>query len=196
MIGITGATGYIGSNLLDSCRGYGLDAEGIGKDKTSGKFDIIYHLATKYVKNHTTDDLYNMIYANYWFGLIWLEQAYRTGAKFIYTTSYFADNPKSLYGMQKKQFGEMVEFYGKKGLDYCIVKIFNTFGPEDDRDLFLTKVFNGEDVSTFDLNNEIKFTHVDTVCDFLLSARYMNGTVEVPHETGTVGEFIERYRHC
>lgn len=193
-IGITGSTGFIGSHLYKKCWHVGETALDIGRSNADvGKLDVIYHLATKYVKYPTPSEVVEMADANYAFGLKWLDFAFRNKVKFIYTTSYFEDNPKYLYSLQKKQFSDLVRFYGSQGLKYHIVKIFNTYGENDKRNLFLSRLYRGETVTIKDPNESIQYSHIRDVVDYLYDLRNfeVSGESEVPHKTSRIGSLFE-----
>lgn len=141
---ITGATGFIGSNILDKLRSdykitslirkkikyrlrkninflYFKNLNHLDKILKKEKFDIIIHCATHYKKKHTKKDIKMMIDANIHLGNIILEN-YKIlqFKKFInFTTVWenyngYKNNPANLYAAYKLSFTNILNFYKKQ----------------------------------------------------------------------------------
>lgn len=165
---LTGATGFIGSNILNELskefkitilirkkklinnkinKIYFNNLKQLDKLLKKKKFDIIIHCATLYKKEHAIEDISEMIEANLHLGNKILENCNNLKCKkFINFTSVWENyngikkNPPNLYSVQKIAFTELMNFYKKK---YKYTKFYNlylsqTFGENDRRE----KLFN------------------------------------------------------
>lgn len=141
---ITGATGFVGSNILNKLSInhkitslirnkkkykikkninflYFKNLNHLDKVLKKKKFDIIIHCATHYKKKHTSKDIKMMIDANIHLGNIILEN-YKSLQfnKFInFTTVWenfngFKNNPANLYAAYKLSFTNILNFYKKQ----------------------------------------------------------------------------------
>lgn len=207
MIAITGHRGFIGSRLLDKLYDDSEQVCELPKSVTNGTEiynslnwyypDVIYHLATRYIKDPLKEEIELMVEANYSLGIRLLDWSKLHGCKFIYTTSYFADDPKSLYALQKRHIEETAKLYHDLyGVKVAIVKVFNTWSLDDTRDLFLSRVVRGE-VKESDLTEPdgiVKYSHVDEVVKCLADLAdkdfdYIK--IEVPHKEMTAKELLK-----
>lgn len=173
---ITGGSGFVGSNLAKKLVQEGwkvylivreqsnLDAikeikEEVEIFRYSGKIDelidyfkklkeidIVFHLASLYLNQHTTEKLNNLLNSNIIFGTHLLEaMSYCNCSKFI-NTSTFAQhynnevyNPVNLYGATKEAFEKILEYYVQvRGIQAISLELFDNYGLNDKR----SKVLN------------------------------------------------------
>ena len=160
---ITGATGFIGSNLvkfykdkkilLITRRNFKIKSKLVKKlyyknfrDLSTKlkkiKADKVIHCATHYSKNHNLDEIENMLRANILLGNILLELSVKMRVKkFINISSIWekshinSPNDINLYTLTKYMFSEVIKFYSYR---YKIIKFFtlylpDTFGENDKR---------------------------------------------------------------
>lgn len=165
---ITGATGYIGKNLVMSLHSAGhevhiltranSDTSAINSfiskriiideinpclnyvfEETS--YDLVIHLATLFKADHKSEDVHNMIKANFSFGIQLVEAMTSNGSLNLinFTTSWqdFSETdalPVNLYASLKKAFSDTLPFYkSTRALSYLNLRIYDTYGPFDDR---------------------------------------------------------------
>jgi nucleoside-diphosphate-sugar epimerase len=100
--------------------------------------DIVFHLASKYVREEAPENIKALISSNITFGSQVLEAAANSGVKnFINTGSYFQFNsggkpPINLYGVAKKAFSEILNYYTSLNKFYSTsLIIYDVYGPGD-----------------------------------------------------------------
>lgn len=202
---ITGATGFVGKNLyahlIKSHELYVLSRE--SSDTTilypeheyvftgdiqhlenylrAEKIDGIIHLATKYVAEHTNDQIKDLILSNIYFGTAVLDAASRAGVKWFinvgtiwqnYNSPDYSDeyNPVNLYAATKQAFMTIARYYTEtSGIRFCTLKLCDTYGPNDSRkkimDLFSSVAISGETLSMSPGEQMIDIVHIDKVCE-------------------------------
>lgn len=142
--------------------------------------DVVFHLATHFLKDHAPDDVERLIDANIAFGAHLLEGLRGSGAIVVSAMSYFqysqgAPTPVSLYSATKQAFLEICEYYRVVcGLDVRQVVLFDTFGPGDTRNklvpLLLQALRNGSTVHLGPSRQPINLLYVEDVVSGLLAA--------------------------
>lgn len=168
---ITGITGYIGSNIARyivnnmKCQVIGIKRETsnmdyvrdiedkiklyqfggsfkeIDKILSTEKPDIIFHLAARFLHNHTPDDIDDLINSNIKFGMYILESMVRNKVKYLINTGtswlhYNNEeyNPVNLYAATKKAFQDILKFYTEAyNLNVITLDLTDTYGPGDKR---------------------------------------------------------------
>lgn len=160
---ITGATGFIGSNLIKfyknkkilliTRRNFKIKSKLVKKlyyknfrDLSTKlkkiKADKVIHCATHYSKNHNLDEIENMIRANILLGNILLELSEKMSVKkFINISSIWekshinSPNDLNLYTLTKYMFSEVIKFYSYryKGIKFFTLYLSDTFGKNDKR---------------------------------------------------------------
>lgn len=164
----TGATGFIGSNLIPALlqKKYSVailkrklsDLRQLEKQKDSliiydymnyqdienalknYKPDVVIHLATLYINNHTKDELQNLLDSNIVFGTYLLESMKNSGItkllnfgtrwQHINNELY---NPANLYAATKQAFYDILCWYNKDGIMSKTLELCDTFGKNDTR---------------------------------------------------------------
>ena len=138
---ITGASGFIGRNLMEALSNEGANIyaiihkinnlsltakkifydgtyESISKPLENEKIDIVIHLATYFLSNHKSEHIEPLIDANIKFGAYLLEFVKQKGIKFLINTSTYAEyfdhkeyNPQNLYAATKFAFEALQKYY-------------------------------------------------------------------------------------
>ncbi len=167
---VTGATGYIGSNLVrrllsdnwsvhiiiraDSnieVLNHILDRLVVHKHDGSTKSmidivfntspDVIFHLASLFIAQHTSDDIESLVTSNILFSTQLAEAAVINGVrKFINTSTSWQHLeqkdylPVNLYASTKQAFEDILKYFADSyGLKVLNLVLFDTYGPDDFR---------------------------------------------------------------
>lgn len=167
---ITGATGFIGSNLVRRMVSDGWEVHIIVRpnsdlailgscvDKTgvhtydgstsdlieivkTTSPDIVIHLASLFLAQHTTDDVLSLIQSNILFASQLLEAMDANGVRIIINTGtawqHYEDadyNPVCLYAATKQAFEAILEFYVEaRDFSAITLQLNDTYGPMDPR---------------------------------------------------------------
>lgn len=209
---ITGATGYIGSNLFQSIiknpthklllpyRDNKKINELINKvgvksriltirvsrnddfiefQKVISKFkpELVIHLATHYVHNHSgTDDINKLFHSNLLFSTKLIEFCANAGCKkFIYTSTVWknyhnTDSPVNLYAATKNAFEEILKYY-QSSFRLQIINIYlsDTYGETDTRNklipLLIRTARSNKKIQLSPSNNRIEILHINDVIE-------------------------------
>jgi len=159
---LTGSSGYIGRNLINhpffknhqlfflTRKNSGIKSERHFQDGTVDelsnilstlKIDGIVHLASFYIKQHTSHDVSNLIESNIEFPTRLIEAAKNTNVKWFINTGTLWQNfksstydPVNLYASTKQAFQDILKFYEETTkIKIVTLKLGDTFGPNDDR---------------------------------------------------------------
>jgi UDP-glucose 4-epimerase len=230
----TGGAGFIGSHIVDSllakghnvttldnlttgtARNINLQAKFIRKDITEdlsgvfekGKFDCVYHCAAQInlrdsIINPTKDAQTNILGS-----INLLEQSYKHGCKFIFSSTggaiYSASEdlpwhelsaamPMSPYALSKLTVERYIRmFHNLHNLDYVILRYSNVYGPRQNAHgeagviaIFMDKIKRGKDLVIFGSGEQTRdYIYVDDVVSAnLLALTLDNGIYNV--STGT-----------
>lgn len=204
----TGATGFIGTNLVLAL----LDDKhevAILKRRTSGlkhleakkdslivydylhyedidfsiknyKPDVIIHLATLYINNHTKDELQSLLDSNIVFGTHLLEAMKTNGVtkllnfgtrwQHINNQIY---NPANLYAATKQAFADILCWYNKNGIVSKTLELCDTFGKNDTRkkivSLLVEACKNNVPVELSKGEQTLDIIHVDNLIQYIIS---------------------------
>jgi nucleoside-diphosphate-sugar epimerase len=167
---VTGATGYVGSNLVRRLSADGWDthvvvrpdstleslvdmaqrvtvhthngsAEGMHGIVVAAKPDVVFHLASLFLSEHTTADISRLVHSNILFGTQLLEAMTANEVNKIVNTGtswqHYENMPYSpvnLYAATKQAFEDILQYYVEaKDLQAITLKLFDTYGPIDPR---------------------------------------------------------------
>ena len=163
---ITGATGFLGSNLLkklvelkyeivvlkrsfskcaridsmlNQVRFYDIDKTGLSRVFSENRIDIIIHCATSYGSENTEPK--NLLESNLIFPLELLDLGSKGGVSCFINTDTILDRRINIYSLSKKQFREWFGIYANHMI--CInVALEHFYGPHDDKSKFISFIIN------------------------------------------------------
>jgi len=158
---VSGATGFIGSEVANSLAQQGANVTALTKtrsanasldwihvsesapfpsaDVEASKPEIVIHLATRFQAAHSPSDITALIQSNVEFGTQLLDVTMNSGARFVNVSSSWQHyegksySPVSLYAATKQAFADIARYYWETGLDYRDLSIYDTYGPTDQR---------------------------------------------------------------
>jgi nucleoside-diphosphate-sugar epimerase len=226
---VTGATGFIGSNLVKKLVAVGWHVDAVVRPSSDLRMisdfkfavniiefdgdinqlnsilelsrpDVVFHAASLFLSNHSSNQVQQLIESNIHFGVQLLEAMDHAGVKLFVNTStvwehYHGDeyNPVNLYAATKKAFQQLQQFYIEaKGLRAITLKLFDTYGPGDIRpkilNLLIKAAKDDQPIGLTPGEQKLDFVHIDDVVEtYLLAAnRLMTEKVSV-HEIYGVG---------
>lgn len=137
--------------------------------------DIVIHLATLYLRDHTADDAAPLIDANVTFGTLLLDAMARHGClRFVTLGTYFQfygpdeDRPVNLYAATKKAFEAILGYYeDAHGIRAAKLVMFDGYGEGDPRRKLMWTIRNaqrtGEAVALPDRAISLDLIHIDDV---------------------------------
>jgi nucleoside-diphosphate-sugar epimerase len=166
---VTGGTGFVGSNLCRSLVKNGWRVHIIAHDTGATLLDdirdqldihvhdgstasmssimaavmpdMVFHLASLFLSEHTVQDIDRLIISNVLFGTQLLEAMAEHGVNKIVNTGTSwqhygneAYSPVNLYAATKQAFEDVMCYYVEaKGIKAITLKLFDTYGPNDPR---------------------------------------------------------------
>lgn len=187
---LTGATGYLGSQLAEALLGAGHDIVAL-KRKTSslrrleaiqtkialidvegldfqtffnkrGKFDAVIHAATTYGRNGESAS--QIAETNLGFPLRLLDAAVTAGVPLFMNTDTALDKFLNAYSLSKTQFAEWGSYFARqKKIRFINLRLEHFYGPGDDDTKFTTHVFK----SCLENETELKLTPGEQKRDFI-----------------------------
>lgn len=163
---MTGATGFLGSNLLrelikqryevtilkrsssnisgikdliGSVKSFNLDKILIGDTCKEVKVDVILHCATNYGRADT--DPFLVIDANLLLPLKLLELGKKNNIKYFVNTDTILNKRINYYALSKNQFKDWLEMYSEESV--CVnILLEHFYGPLDDKTKFISFIIN------------------------------------------------------
>jgi nucleoside-diphosphate-sugar epimerase len=213
---VTGATGYIGSNLVrrllsdnwsvhiiiraDSnieVLSHILDRLVVHEHDGSTKSmidivfntspDVIFHLASLFIAQHTSDDIESLVTSNILFSTQLAEAAVINGVrKFINTSTswqHFEQKdylPVNLYASTKQAFEDILKYFADSyELKVLNLVLFDTYGPDDFRPKLVALLINSmRSQKILEMSpgmQMIDMVYIDDVVDaFLKASRYLD----------------------
>ena len=200
---VTGATGFIGRNLINAlskehelyilvrpesewgdlgvehCVEFSGDIKHLAFYLKDNHIDGVVHLASLYIAEHKSEQIYDIINSNVYLGTAILEACKIAGTKWFLNTGTIWQNynspdysdeyhPVNLYAASKQAFISMAKYYIETSdIRFCTLKLCDTFGPNDTR----RKIFSlFEEISktgqTLDMSpgeQKIDILHIDDV---------------------------------
>lgn len=215
---VTGSTGYIGSQLTNQLALSGYDTHIIIRPQSNlsplknilsnltvhcyngttdnmieifhkAKPDIVFHLASLVIVNHSPDEIEPLISSNILFGCQLVEAMVMHGCyQLINTGTSWQNfeqsdyNPVNLYAATKEAFEAILTFYTEtSSLKVITLKLFDTYGPNDSRSKIiplLQKTFKEQKELAMSKGEQlIDLVYIDDVVDaYLIAAeRHFNG---------------------
>lgn len=163
---ISGATGFVGGHLARGLMQRGWEVHAIVRDTSSGALpeglvahshdggtggmndivkaaapDVVFHLASLFLAEHSPDDLEPLIRSNVLFGSQLLEAMCAAGVTRLVNTGtswqHYENsdyNPVCLYAATKQAFEAIAEYYVQTcSMNVVTLKLFDTYGPGDRR---------------------------------------------------------------
>jgi nucleoside-diphosphate-sugar epimerase len=143
----------------------------------------VFHLASLFISEHTTEDVEPLIESNVRFGAQLLEAMALAGCTRIVNTGtawqhYLNEpyDPVDLYAATKQAFEDILEFFVRaRGFSAVTLKLFDTYGPRDRRRKLLRVLSevaqSGGTIEMSEGDQMIDLVHVDDVVDAFLIAR-------------------------
>jgi len=210
---VTGATGFVGSHLVRRLIKDGWGTHIITKPSSSltqledvadevifhqhdgttnsminivkeAEPEIVFHLASLFLAQHTPDDIERLVQSNLLFGVQLAEaMTLQSVTKIVNTGTSWQHyenenyNPVCLYAATKQAFEDMLKFYVETSeLKVITLKLFDTYGPDDPRPKLFTllrKVAKEQTELAMSPGEQlIDLVYIDDVVDgYLLAAR-------------------------
>lgn len=217
---VTGATGFIGSNLVKQLIENDVEVHiitritsrveqsavnglpvvihchdgtitGMIKIFQAARPETVFHLAARFVAEHESRDIVELVDSNLQFGMQLLEAMAATEVRKLVNTGtvwqHFEKepyNPVNLYAATKQAFEVLAAYYVRTGLlNMITLKLVDTYGPNDPRQklftLFERAASSGERLKMSLGEQRLGFVYIDDVVDaFLLAGRYVNDLPE------------------
>lgn len=139
-----------------------------------------FHLATKFVAQHSAADISGLIESNIGLGTRVAEAFRGSGATFVNVGTAWQHvagasyRPASLYAATKQAFADVLRYYADAGLRVVNLKLFDTYGPNDPRQklvgLLLRAAATGATLEMSPGDQLINLLHVDDVVAGLVAA--------------------------
>lgn len=216
---ITGATGFVGSHLVRRLVRYGWQVhilsragselpifpefsfvsnhvhdgsmESMVQCVAQSSPNVVFHLASLFLSQHSTNDIDALILSNVLFGNQLLEAMKINKVNLIINTGtswqhYNNEefNPVCLYAATKQAFESILQYYVQAcGIQAITLKLFDTYGSDDNRHklfyLLNQALETGQPLNMSAGEQLIDLVHIDDVCDaYVLAAqRLLDGKV-------------------
>lgn len=144
------------------------------KDILQIRPEIYIHLAGVFLSEHNEDNLRDMLECNIDISAIILDAVVNSGCKkVINTETYWMNysgksyNPVNLYAATKKAFEDILIFYVEaKDISVINLKLFDTYGPNDNRPKLLNVLKHMDDKSEIDLSSceqKVYYVYIDDI---------------------------------
>jgi nucleoside-diphosphate-sugar epimerase len=163
---VTGGTGYVGGTLVRRLAADNWEVHVVVRRQVSQGFpscvnthihdgtinglieimskarpDCVFHLASLFLSQHTSNDIEPLIRSNLLFSTQLLESMAVQGVRTLINTGtswqHFNNeqyNPVNLYAATKEAFENVLAYYAKSGrIDAATIALFDTYGPNDQR---------------------------------------------------------------
>ena len=186
-IALTGATGFIGSAVLEYCRTQGVDVVTIGRlsgaklssyVKKMGPFDGCIHMASQFVSKHEGSQIPSIIRSNVTYGTQVLESLVKSGCGWFLNVGTFWQrydaaqpgrySPVNLYAATKQAFQDILFYYHEAfNIRTVTLELTDTYGAGDKRkklmNLWCGMARSDEQILMSSGNQEIELIHRDDV---------------------------------
>jgi nucleoside-diphosphate-sugar epimerase len=195
---VTGATGFIGGNLVPRLRAAGHDiiaansqSGDIAAQSTWAKFppvEVVVHLAGKSFVPASWADSESFIKCNLMGTVSALNYCKANKARLIFLSSYLYGNPRTIpisetacleannpYALSKKLAEEACQFYAEKfGIDMTILRPFNVYGPGQKESFLIPSVIAqinaGGVIRVKDLEPRRDYLYIGDLVDVIAAA--------------------------
>ena len=193
---ITGATGFIGKELISKLRFSKYDiikvnsSNGNISDKATWlqfePADVLIHLASHTYVPDSWKEPYKYIKTNFYGTICALEYCRQHNVRMIYLSSYLYGNSKLLptpesaelisnnpYGLSKKFSEEACKFYADfYGIKTTILRPFNVYGPEQPEKFLIPTIIsqarNGKVIVVKDLKPKRDYVYLEDLVDAII----------------------------
>lgn len=179
---VTGPRGFIASTLIREMNESGrFQVFTLDRDQDprpifeKNSIDAVIHLATKFLKAHTLDDVGPLIDSNLKTTAQLLECSAKYGVKHFVTFGTFYEFPKpiSLYAATKAAMAPLLEYYSNHAsLRITELYIYDSYGPADPRvkvvNVFVKSAKSGEEMLLTPGLQKMKLLHVRDACSAIL----------------------------
>ena len=224
---VTGATGYIGAHLVKrlvadgwdvhvitrpdsdtkvlaavlgqiSCHPHDATTKGMIALVKAARPDMVFHLASLFLVQHTPDDIEALILSNILFSTQLVEAMTANEVHHLINTGtswqHYQNqpyNPVNLYAATKQAFESVLEYYVQAhGLAVTTLALFDTYGPHDPRakliSLLWKTAMQQQELAMSPGEQNIDLVHIDDVIDaYMLAAQQLaarNGGEISPHQ--------------
>jgi nucleoside-diphosphate-sugar epimerase len=156
--------------------------------------DTVFHLASLFLAQHTTDDVSSLIASNVLFSTQLLEaMAVNDIHKLVNTSTswqYFenqAHRPVNLYAATKQAFEEILEYYcDARNIQAITLALFDTYGPDDPRKKLIALLWQTQaSQKLLELSpgeQKLDMVHIDDVTHAFAQAAERMRHLKVRHE--------------
>jgi len=224
---VTGSTGFIGSHLIHRLISEGWEVHALLRSSSNKekllpfvnsiiihlyggcisnlnqifqkiKPDVVFHLASVFLSQHTSMDIDKLIASNVLFPTQLLDAMVSTGCNRIVNTGTSWQHaeqkdhcPVNLYAASKQAFEEILNYYvNAYPLKACSLHLFDTYGPNDPRPKLINLLnrnrLSGEKLAMSPGEQLIDLVYIDDVVEaFLVAENYLEQQAH-PHEVYSV----------
>ena len=122
------------------------------------KINVIYHLATRYERQITSENIFDLINFNYTCSVKLIHACNKVGnVRIVYTTSFhdldLFDNHFSFYGELKYRIEGHIKNYLSVNNNYTILRLFDNYGIGDRREKLIPSLLKLQSEDTLILNS-------------------------------------------